>query len=229
MFIIFVLIPDKSVKSVTHALTHSWIQWAGPPQKIVYDQGGEFSGPQWQTFCDANRAFPMPRPTETVWQNGMVERHGGVMQEITDCILREEVCHAEDMFHVVVRASNAKNARVGRSGYSPRALVLGSDARICASCLNHFLEEADDAAIDFVHTDPFYAKSYNISQATMKAVVDLIMESIRSEHTNTHPAPPVTFIFRVTLSSFGESEVLERSKKGDQFVSMPAGGDQPMC
>ena len=75
--------------------------------------------------CDANRAFPMPIPTETAWQNGMVARHGGVMQEITECILEEEICHAEDMFQVDVRASNAKNARVGRSGYSPRAFALG--------------------------------------------------------------------------------------------------------
>ena len=88
-------------------------------------------------------------PTEAPWQLGMVERHGGVLADIANATIAESGTKgAQQMSDVLLIASAAKNRRPGRTGYSPRAFVFGSDDRLVASNLNHFLEEPDDASVD---------------------------------------------------------------------------------
>ena len=70
-------------------------------------------------------------------------------------------------------ASAAKNRRLGRTGYSPRALVFGLDDRLVASNLNHFLEEPDDASVEAHKTDPTLNKARQLCKIAMKAVIEL--------------------------------------------------------
>ena len=115
-----------------------------------------------------------PVPTESPWQNGMVERHGGVLQDIVRATVEElAITGLEDMKVTLQKACQSKNARIGRSGYSPQALVFGHDQRLWASGLSSWLEKPDDAALELTHTDPLYAKAYRIREAAMKAVIEL--------------------------------------------------------
>ena len=111
---------------------------------------------------------------EPPWQNGMVERHGGVLGDIIEAVVLEtSPIGFQQMSDVCLHASMSKNRRPGKTGFSPRALVLGVDERLIASGLNHYLESPDDAAITAAHTDPAYKESMRIRKAAMKAVIEL--------------------------------------------------------
>ena len=56
-------------------------------------------------------------PVEAPWQNGMVERHGGVMGDIIDSVVVETgAVGFGQMQDVVLHASMAKNRRPGKTG-----------------------------------------------------------------------------------------------------------------
>ena len=85
---------------------------------------------------------------EAPWQNGVVERHGGVLGDIITVTVMESGAQGFDqMRDVCAHAAMAKNRRPGKTGWSPRAMVFGVDERLTASGLNHYLEDPDDAGI----------------------------------------------------------------------------------
>ena len=97
---------------------------------------------------------------EAPWQNGMVERHSGVLGDIIEAVVQEtSPIGYNQMCDVCLHASMAKNRRPGRTGFSPRALVFGCDERLIASGLNHYLEQPDDAAISASTSDTAYKRS----------------------------------------------------------------------
>ena len=111
---------------------------------------------------------------EAPWQNGMVERHGGVLGDIITVTVMETGAVGFDMMKdVCIHSAMAKNRRPGKTGYSPRTMVFGVDERLVASGLNHYLEEPDDAAISASGADPFYKRSMEIRKTAMKAVIEL--------------------------------------------------------
>ena len=83
-----ICLPDKSAKTLTTAFKQYWLSWAGAPTKIVADQGRE--GFKDFTHCSRHlgAAFKM-QGLEAPWQNGMVERHGGVLGDIIEAIVNE--------------------------------------------------------------------------------------------------------------------------------------------
>ena len=79
---------------------------------------------------------------EAKWQNGMVERHGGVLGDIISVTVMETGATGfQQMKDVAIHFCMAKNRRPGKTGHPPRALVFGVDERLVASGLNHYLEE----------------------------------------------------------------------------------------
>ena len=111
---------------------------------------------------------------EAPWQNGMVERHGGVLGDIISVTVMETGATGfQQMKDVAIHSSMAKNRRPGKTGHSPRTMVFGVDERLVASGLNHYLEEPDDAAISNSQADSVWTKSMEIRKAAMKSVIEL--------------------------------------------------------
>ena len=70
------------------------------------------------------------------WQNGMVERRGGVLGDIIEAIVLEtSPTGYQQMCDECLHAAIAKNRRPERTGYSLRALVFGCDKQLIASGL----------------------------------------------------------------------------------------------
>ena len=110
---------------------------------------------------------------EAPWQNGMVERHGGVLGDIITVTVMETGAVGFDMMKdVCIHSAMAKNRRPGKTGYPRRTLVFGVDERLVASGLNHYLEEPDDAAISASGADSIYKRSMEIRKTAMKAVIE---------------------------------------------------------
>ena len=172
-FNVFVPLADTSARSITHAFKWAWVNWAGTPEKIVCDQGRDFYG-TFQEFCSQMGIKSRFIPTEGQWQNGMVERHGGVLGDIvTAVVLETAAAGMMQMRDVCLHASMCKNRRPGKTGYSPRSLVFGVDERLVLSGLNHYLEEPDDAAIANVNHDEGVKRSMAFRKSAMKAIIDL--------------------------------------------------------
>ena len=65
-----------------------WLSWAGPPGKVVADQGKE----SFAVFSEFMRCLGTHFnliALEAPLQNGMVERHGGVLGDIITAIVTE--------------------------------------------------------------------------------------------------------------------------------------------
>ena len=87
---------------------------------------------------------------EAPWQNGMVERHGGVLGDIIEAVvLASAPVGLQQMKDVCLHASMAKNRIPGRTGYSPRALVFGCDEQSLMTLpgVTHLLEQAGTAQL----------------------------------------------------------------------------------
>ena len=78
---IFVRVDSKSSQEIAESFVQIWTQWAGVPEQIIHDQGGEF----FRHFGEMLKKLGIGchiTATEAPWQNGMVERHGQVLAEI---------------------------------------------------------------------------------------------------------------------------------------------------
>ena len=81
-----VAIDDKRPATVARAFARFWFRWAGSPTKVIHDQGGEFQG-AFARLMDKLNAGCHVTGTDAGWQNGLVERHGGILKVIYRHIL----------------------------------------------------------------------------------------------------------------------------------------------
>ena len=112
-----------------------WIQWAGSPQEILHDQGGEFVSQPWKDFLQAHSIQPVL--TAAPWQRGRIERHGGVIKEML-----ERMDHAQnftslaEIDEALNQCFRAKNSMIVSNGYSPEQAVLGKASKLPGSLLS---------------------------------------------------------------------------------------------
>ena len=140
---------------------------------MVADQGKESFGVFSELMRQLGTRFNFIA-LEAPWQNGMVERHGGVLGDIiTVTVMETGAIGFNQMKDVAIHASMSKNRRPGRAGFSPRTCVFGTDERLVASGLSHYLEEPDDAAITASSASPDYRRSMQMRKSSMKAVTEL--------------------------------------------------------
>jgi transposase InsO family protein len=172
-FQVCVSVMDKSATATVRAFEERWINWAGVPDVIVFDKGTEYLG-SFRQMVERYGIATRVTATESPWQQGMVERHGGVAGDIIEAVaLDQGVTGREEMEQTVLHALAAKNRRPGRTGFSPRAMVFGCDERLPGSILSHRLESPDEVSVSISTVDPRYQRSMQIREAAMKAVVML--------------------------------------------------------
>ena len=66
---------------MSEAFKTYWLSWAGPPGRVVADQGKESFGVFSELMRCVGTHFNLTA-LEAPWLNGMVERHGGVLGDI---------------------------------------------------------------------------------------------------------------------------------------------------
>ena len=173
-FQILTILPTKTPLDVVRAFEDKWVRWAGVPDVLVFDRGGEFLGPAFREMVERFGSGTRVTPVEAAWQQGMVERHGGVISDMLDAFVRDlAVAGSDEMEMALCHCSAAKNRRPGRTGFSPRAAVFGVDERLPGSILSHRLEHPDEVAVSLAATDPQLARSNQIRAAAMRSVIEL--------------------------------------------------------
>ena len=70
-------VPSKRPDDILSVLERVWIHWAGRMSYLIFDMGGEFQG-ELGEFIEAHGIRQYFTASEAPWQNGLVERNGGI-------------------------------------------------------------------------------------------------------------------------------------------------------
>ena len=144
---------QRTSSHVIQMINKHWIQWAGPPQRIMTDSAGEFCSDEFARYLQSQNILSTVIPTEAHWQMGKCERHGAVIQGMLNKYQVEHpiVCES-DFDNALSQIVSAKNSLSRHRGYSPEILVLGKSRHVPACVSNDEVEAAD--WLDPTGTDP---------------------------------------------------------------------------
>ena len=144
---------QRDTQTVIQHLNQHWIQWAGPPQRIMTDSASEFCSEEFSKFLQAMNTQSTVIPAEAHWQMGKCERHGSILQAMLNKYQIEHPITCDQDFDIALSQSvSAKNSLSRHRGYSPEILVLGKSRHV-PSCVSNDPEEPSDW-IDPTGTDP---------------------------------------------------------------------------
>ena len=86
-----------------------WTSWAGTPEEVVIDCGGEFVSERWKTFLQKEGIRTIL--TAAPWQRGKIERHGGIIKEMLSRMDHDQPINTEaELDKVLAQCFRAKNS-----------------------------------------------------------------------------------------------------------------------
>lgn len=135
---------NKDPKEIWFQFWRSWARTFGLPQFIVIDEGREFrSG--FAELCANAGTVVVRTAARAPWQNGRVERHGGLIKSMIEKS-REEMPPEDlrDLAQILYACECAKNRFSNRSGFSPVQRQIGQWPRMPSSLMS---DEALDPAL----------------------------------------------------------------------------------
>ena len=170
-----------------------WKVWArtfGLPQYVTVDEGREFRG-GFSRLCSDAGVIMFRAAARAPWQQGKVERHGGVFKMMVEKS-REEMppTNHEDLIQILYACESAKNRYANRSGYSPTQRQIGQWPRMPSSLLSD--EDIDPALQSQNHTEAFQ-KLMEIRQIAMEAFVKVSSREAAARALKARPRVQVTY------------------------------------
>ena len=128
-----VVAPLRNRKSdtVLRVFLKYWVNWAGPPGRLVLDLDTAFA----DSFADltSDLAISMRAAAgQAHWQNGIAERYGSSWKSCWEKLCVAEGIRDEDMLDAICAVNDARNSLRNRSGFSPRQWVFGTNGRLVA-------------------------------------------------------------------------------------------------
>lgn len=131
LFHVGMVTKSRDATEAIRAISHGWMQWAGPPGTIVMDAASEFNSEQFLTFLQKHGIKSRTIATDAHWQNSRSERHGKVLQEIITKMDQEEpIKDHNELSNALHMATHTKNQWSRHRGYSPEILVFGKSSRV---------------------------------------------------------------------------------------------------
>ena len=134
-------------KEPLHIWQKFWSTWArtfGLPQFISVDEGREFRGGLARLCADAGIVM-FRAAARAPWQQGKVERHGGLMKTMVSKARDEmPLSSRSELQQLLQECEAAKNRFSNRSGFSPTQRQIGQWPRMPSSLLS---DEAVDPAL----------------------------------------------------------------------------------
>ena len=110
-FHVAAIAPNRSTPSVIDFLGNHWISWAGPPVELLVGSTTEFNSHELDQFCQSFNISKSTTCPEALWQNGRVERHGEILQQMLNKYQDEvEVNSYSDLQQALCYCIHAKNA-----------------------------------------------------------------------------------------------------------------------
>lgn len=121
------LLRNKTADEVFKGLITHWFSIYGSPQKILSDNGGEFSNSLIRELAEKFNITVYTTAAESPWANGLTERHNYTMGEMIKKTMKDSKC---SLPIAIAWATNAKNSLQNVNGYSPYQLVYGRNPNL---------------------------------------------------------------------------------------------------
>ena len=121
------VIKDKNSETIIKSFFKNWICFFGAPNKILSDNGCEFSNSNMRMLGEAFNIKVLNTAAESPWSNGVCERLNSVLGNMVSKIIVDTGCDVEIALSWAV---SARNSLLNNSGYSPNQLVFGVNPSI---------------------------------------------------------------------------------------------------
>ena len=120
---------NRKSETVCRVFMKYWVNWAGPPGRLVLDLDTAFA----DSFADltSDQAISLRAAAgQAHWQNGVAERYGASWKNCWEKLCVSEDVQDSDMIDAICAVNDARNCLRNRSGFSPRQWVFGSNGRL---------------------------------------------------------------------------------------------------
>ena len=121
------IVYNKRGDEILDAFLMEWVRIFGPPQKLLTDNGREFSNSEFHAFAAMFNVKLITTAAESPWSNGTVERHNAILTETFLKVLDDLKCSPDQALAYSVFA---KNSLVNSNGFSPFQIVFNRSANI---------------------------------------------------------------------------------------------------
>ena len=195
------LIENKEPKTVWRAFWSVWCRVFGVPQYVSMDEGREFRG-DFAQWCAQHGTIVFRAAARAPWQQGKVERHGGLLKEMIekarDTAKPETM---EELRLLVQECECAKNRFSNRSGYSPVQRQIGQWPRVPGSLMS---DESLDPALQVQNMTDEHERLLEFRRLAQEAFVKMSSKEAaaralkaRSRLQRVFKAGDVVYVYRV--------------------------------
>ena len=161
-------VQSKRPDNVLSVLEMVWINWAGPMRHLISDMGGEFEG-ELGVCMEAHGIRQYFTASEAPWQNGLVERNGGIWKAAARKVIKDVGARGfVDMRRIASMVNWATNARVNSSGYSPAQWVIGRGYKLPWSLLDE-KKNGERASLELPDHSPEFGRRMSWLWAARRA------------------------------------------------------------
>ncbi|CAE7186770.1 GIP, partial [Symbiodinium pilosum] len=127
----------QGTESVMEHFENLWVNWAGYPQEVYVDPGGEFVSESWVTRTQEAGIKVHMSASDSHWQLGRAEIHGSTVKQMLSRMDLEESIESSVAFQRAMRqVFHAKNTSSRVDGYTPQQAVLGIASKLPGSILS---------------------------------------------------------------------------------------------
>ena len=164
------LIGNKSPFTIWRAFWKTWCRTFGMPQFVSLDAGLEFRG-DFTRWCANFGTLVFRAAARSPWQQGKVERHGGLMKNMIEKAREStSVVDLDELKALLYECEAAKNRFMNRSGYSPVQRQIGQWPRLPGSLMS---DEFLDPALQVQSTTEEFDRTLELRQIAQDAFVKL--------------------------------------------------------
>ena len=121
------LINTKHRDMIVKKIFQIWIAYFGSPQKILTDNGGEFSNDLFREMNEKMNVITWTTAGESPFSNGIVERHNKTLFVAMKKTMDDAKCSPEV---ALAWSVSAKNALQNNNGFTPNQLVFGHNVNL---------------------------------------------------------------------------------------------------
>lgn len=184
------MLENKEPRTVWAAFWRTWCRTFGMPEHISIDEGREFRG-LFSKWCAELGTIVFRAAARAPWQQGKVERHGGLIKSMIEKAREAEPpCSPEELRMVLYECECAKNRYMNRSGYSPVQRQIGQWPRLPGSLMS---DEMIDPALQACGSSEELDKLLQIRQVAQDAFMKLTSREAAAKTLRARPRLQRTF------------------------------------
>ena len=195
------LVESKEPKVLWNAFWRTWCRTFGMPQYLSVDEGLEFRG-NFTQWCADFGTIMFRAAGRSPWQQGRVERHGGLIKEmITKARETASLESVEELRLLLNECEGSKNRFMNRSGYSPVQRQLGQWPRLPGSLMS---DEVLDPALQTQDTTDEFDRLLTLRKLAQEAFMKLSCQRAADKALKARPrlqrvfkAGDLVYVYRV--------------------------------